>query len=86
MLNALVLTGARCLPGGRHNTETYQHLLIPLLQEVHTRSYGPPPGSNPLHPSRGPLAAILPLFPRRLQFPTPPILRGRPNISEVRGR
>ncbi len=26
---------------------------------------------NPFHPSRGPLAAILPLFPRRLQFPIP---------------
>ena len=30
-----------------------------------------PTGSNPFHPSRGPLAAILPLFPRRLQFPIP---------------
>jgi hypothetical protein len=28
-----------------------------------------PTGSNPFHPSRGPLAAILPLFSRRLQFP-----------------
>jgi hypothetical protein len=28
-------------------------------------------GSNPFHPSRGPLPAILPLFPRRLQFPIP---------------
>jgi hypothetical protein len=26
---------------------------------------------NSFHPSRGPLAAILPLFPRRLQFPIP---------------
>jgi hypothetical protein len=26
-------------------------------------------GSNPFHPSRAPLAAILPLFPRRFQFP-----------------
>jgi hypothetical protein len=31
-------------------------------------------GSNPFHPSRRPLAAILPLFPRRLQFPAPPVL------------
>jgi hypothetical protein len=30
-----------------------------------------PTGSNSFHPSRGPLAAILPLFPRRLQFPIP---------------
>ena len=28
-------------------------------------------GSNPFHSSRGPLAAILLLFPRRLQFPIP---------------
>jgi hypothetical protein len=28
-------------------------------------------GSNLFHPSRGPLAAILPLFPRRLQLPIP---------------
>jgi hypothetical protein len=28
--------------------------------------------SNPFHPSRGLLAAILSLFPRRLQFPVPP--------------
>src|SRR5262249_37335494 len=28
-------------------------------------------GSNPFHPSRGPLAAILPLFPRRVQLPIP---------------
>jgi hypothetical protein len=28
-------------------------------------------GSNPFHPSRRPLAAILPLLPRRLQFPIP---------------
>jgi hypothetical protein len=27
---------------------------------------GRPTGSNPFHPSRGPLAAILPLFPRRV--------------------
>lgn len=32
---------------------------------------GRPPGSNPFHPSRGPLAAILPLFPRRFEFPIP---------------
>src|ERR1019366_8457245 len=32
-------------------------------------AYRRPTGSNPFHPSRGPLAAILPLFPRRLQFP-----------------
>jgi hypothetical protein len=31
---------------------------------------GPAPG-GPRHPSRGPLAAILPLFPCRLQFPIP---------------
>ena len=30
--------------------------------------------SNPFHPSRGPLAAVLPLFPSRLQFPVPLIL------------
>jgi hypothetical protein len=30
-----------------------------------------PTGSNPFHPSRDPLAAILPLFPRCLQFPIP---------------
>jgi hypothetical protein len=30
-----------------------------------------PTGSNPFHPSRGPLAAILPLFLRRLQCPIP---------------
>ena len=35
------------------------------------RARGRPTGSNPFHPSRGPLAAILPLFPRRLQFPIP---------------
>src|ERR1035437_8623061 len=34
-------------------------------------AYRRPTGSNPFHPSRGPLAAILPLFPRRLQFPIP---------------
>jgi hypothetical protein len=28
-------------------------------------------GSNPFHPSRGPLAAILPLFPCRFQLPIP---------------
>jgi hypothetical protein len=28
-------------------------------------------GSNPFHLSRDPLAAILPLFPRCLQFPIP---------------
>ena len=28
-------------------------------------------GSNPFHQSRGPLAVILPLFPRRLQLPIP---------------
>ena len=28
-------------------------------------------GSSPFHPPRGPLAAILPLFPRRVQFPIP---------------
>jgi hypothetical protein len=28
-------------------------------------------GSNPFHSSRGALAAILPLFPRRLQLPIP---------------
>jgi hypothetical protein len=28
-------------------------------------------GSNPFHPSRRPLAAILPLFPRRVQLPIP---------------
>src|SRR5215469_6146550 len=32
---------------------------------------GRPTGSNPFHPSRGPLAAILPLFPRRVQLPIP---------------
>src|SRR6202171_1819212 len=32
---------------------------------------GRPIGSNPFHPSRGPLAAILPLFPRRFQLPIP---------------
>src|SRR5713101_3252162 len=32
---------------------------------------GRQPGSNPFHPSRDPLAAILPLFPRCLQFPIP---------------
>ena len=30
-----------------------------------------PTGSNPFHPSRDPLAAILPLFPRRFQLPIP---------------
>jgi len=30
-----------------------------------------PTGSNPFHPSRGLLAAILPLFPRPLQLPIP---------------
>lgn len=30
-----------------------------------------PTGSNPFHPSRGPLAAIPPLFPRRFQLPIP---------------
>jgi hypothetical protein len=30
-----------------------------------------PTGSNPFHPSRRPLAAILPLFPRRVQLPIP---------------
>jgi hypothetical protein len=30
-----------------------------------------PTASNSFHPSRGPLVAILPLFPRRLQFPIP---------------
>ena len=34
-------------------------------------SVGRQTGSNPFHPSRGPLAAILPLFPRRLQLPIP---------------
>jgi hypothetical protein len=28
-------------------------------------------GNNPFHPSRGPLAAILPLFPCRFQLPIP---------------
>ena len=28
-----------------------------------------PTGSDPFHPSRGPLAAILPLFPLRVQLP-----------------
>ncbi len=28
-------------------------------------------GNNPFHPSRGPLAAILPLFPRRFHLPIP---------------
>ena len=32
---------------------------------------GRPTGSNPFHPSRGLLAAILPLFPRRVQLPIP---------------
>jgi hypothetical protein len=32
---------------------------------------GRPTGSNPFHPLRDPLAAILPLFPRRLQLPIP---------------
>ena len=32
---------------------------------------GRPTGSNPFHSSRGPLAAILPLFPRRVQLPIP---------------
>jgi hypothetical protein len=30
-----------------------------------------PTGSNSFHPSGGPLAAILPLLSRRLQFPIP---------------
>jgi len=30
-----------------------------------------PTGSNPFHPSRRPLAAILPLFLRRVQLPIP---------------
>jgi hypothetical protein len=30
-----------------------------------------PTGSNPFHPSSDPLTAILPPFPRRLQFPVP---------------
>ena len=30
-----------------------------------------PTGSNPFHPSRRPMAAILPLFLRRLQLPIP---------------
>jgi hypothetical protein len=35
---------------------------------------GRPTGSKPFHPSRGPLVAILPLFPRRLQLPILPSL------------
>jgi hypothetical protein len=34
-----------------------------------------PTGSNPFHQSRGPLAAILPLFPRRLQLPVKPVIQ-----------
>src|ERR1017187_9815304 len=34
-------------------------------------AYRRPTGSNPFHPSRDPLAAILPLFPRRFQLPIP---------------
>jgi hypothetical protein len=30
-----------------------------------------PTGNNAFHPSRGPLTALLPLFPRCLQFPIP---------------
>jgi len=33
--------------------------------------YGRQTGSNPFHRSRDPLAAILPLFPRRFQLPIP---------------
>jgi len=32
---------------------------------------GRPTGSNLFHPSHGPLAAILPLLPRRVQLPIP---------------
>ena len=32
---------------------------------------GRPNGSNPFHPSRGPLAAVLPPFPRCLELPIP---------------
>jgi hypothetical protein len=34
-------------------------------------AYGRPTGSIPFHPSGGPLAAILPVLSRRLQFPIP---------------
>ena len=36
-----------------------------------------PTGSNPFHPSRDPLAAILPLFPRRVAHPSLPL----PNLG-----
>ena len=35
------------------------------------RVYCRPTGNNQFHPSRGPLAAIHPLFPRRVQLPIP---------------
>jgi hypothetical protein len=41
------------------------------VEAAGTWLYSRPTGSNPFHPSRDPLAAILPLFPRCLQFPIP---------------
>jgi hypothetical protein len=43
-------------------------------------------GSNPFHPSRRPLAAILPLFLRRVQLPIPLglnllLVPGEPNFD-----
>ena len=40
-------------------------------------AYGRPTGSNPFHPSLGPLAAILRLLPRRVQFPIPGLFNSR---------
>ena len=43
---------------------------VPFAQGTF-RTDGRPTGSDPFHASRGPLSAIYPLFPRRLQSPIP---------------
>ncbi|MGB6392124.1 MAG: hypothetical protein WBF14_07145, partial [Candidatus Acidiferrales bacterium] len=46
------------------------------------RTCSRPTGSNPFHPARGPLPAILPLFPRRFQLPIPLDLNPMPMPGE----